>query len=173
MQKVQQLRQNHLCVRNHLIGIATFAAQAVCFDCGRLDSVFCQPCAFGQHGTQFIAVQAAPREVLDADAAGLVIAHQPGSRSQLALRIKSGLMQPVEEVFFLCGGFCVQRRPCFIFVGIADEAAQIERLRRIRRDGQDGVRAFCLCDRFGQVALRQKFFRFFVAPVVQSVLRIL
>ena len=27
-----------------------------------------------------------------------------------------------------------------------------------RFDGQDGVRAFCLCDRFGQIALRQKFF---------------
>ena len=81
-------------------------------------------------------------------------------------------MQPVKEVFFLCGSLRVQRRPYFIFVCIADEAAQIERLRRIRRDGQDGVRAFCLCDRFGQIALRQKFFHFFVAPVMQSVFRI-
>ena len=81
-------------------------------------------------------------------------------------------MQPVKEVFFLCGGFRIQRRPCFIFVGVANEAAQIERLRRIRRDGQEGVRAFCLCDRLGQIALRQDFSRFFVAPVVQSALRI-
>lgn len=69
-------------------------------------------------------------------------------------------MQPVKEVFFLCGSLRVQRRPYFVFVCIADEAAQIERLRRIRRDGQDGVRAFCLCDWLGQIALRQDFFRF-------------
>ena len=82
-------------------------------------------------------------------------------------------MQPVKGVFFRCGGFRVQRRPYAVFVAVTDEAAQIERLRRIRRDGQEGVRAFCLCDQLGQLALRQNLFRFFVAPVMQSVLRIL
>ena len=79
-------------------------------------------------------------------------------------------MQPVKEVFFLCGGFRVQRRPYAVFIAVTDEAAQIERLRRVCRDRQDGVRAFCLHDRFGQIAFRQNFFRFFVAPVVQAVL---
>ena len=81
-------------------------------------------------------------------------------------------MQPVKEVFFLCCSLRIQRSPCFIFVGITDEAAQIERLRRIRRDRQNRICAFCLCNRLGQIALRQDFSRFFVAPVVQSVLRI-
>ena len=82
-------------------------------------------------------------------------------------------MQPVKEVFFLCGGFRIQRRPCFIFVGVANEAAQIERLRCVRRDRQDGVGALRFHDRLGQITLRQNLFRFFVAPVMQSVLRIL
>ena len=82
-------------------------------------------------------------------------------------------MQPVKEVFFLCGGFRIQRRPYAVFVAVTDEAAQIERLRRIRRDGQEGVRTLRFHDRLEQIALRQKFFRFFVAPVMQSVLRIL
>ena len=82
-------------------------------------------------------------------------------------------MQPVKEVFFLCGSFRIQRRPCFIFVGVANEAAQIECLRRVRRDGQNGVRTLRLHDRLGQFALRQNLFHFFVAPVMQSVLRIL
>ena len=82
-------------------------------------------------------------------------------------------MQPVKEVFFLCGGFCVQCRPCFIFVCITDEAAQIERLRCVRRDRQNGVCALRLHDRLGQITLWQKFFRFFVAPVMQGILRIL
>ena len=81
-------------------------------------------------------------------------------------------MQPVKEVFFLCGGFRVQRRPYAVFIAVADEAAQIERLRCVRRDRQNRICAFCLCNRLGQIALRQDFSRFFVAPVVQSVLRI-
>ena len=166
MQEVQQLRQNRLCIRNRFVGIAALTAQTVRFDCGRLNSVFCQTSAFRQHRTRLVAVQTAPGKILDADAAGLVIAHQPGSRSQLALRIEAGLMQPVKQILLICRSFCVQRCPCFIFVCIANEAAQIKRLRCVCRDRQDGVRAFCLCDQFGQIALRQKFFRFFIAPVM-------
>ena len=82
-------------------------------------------------------------------------------------------MQPVKEVFFLCGSLRVQRRPYAVFIAVADEAAQIELLRCFRRDGQDGVCAFCIHDRFGQITLRQDFFCFFITPVMQSVFRIL
>ena len=79
-------------------------------------------------------------------------------------------MQPVEEVFSLCGSFCVQCRPYAVFIAVADEAAQIERLRCVRRDRQDGVGTLRFHDRLGQLALRQDFFRFLIAPVMQAVL---
>ena len=87
----------------------------------------------------------------------MVVSHQPCGHCQLALGVKTGLVQPVEEVFFRCGGLRIQRSPRLVFVAVAHEAAQIERLVFAGRDRQNRVRAVRGFDRLRQIALRKIF----------------
>ena len=79
-------------------------------------------------------------------------------------------MEPVKQILCLCRELAGNRLPFPIFVYIADKAAQVQRFGSVRSDGQNGVCAFRLYNRTAQIALRQNFRRFFIAPMVQRVL---
>ena len=134
LQEVQKRRKHRLHIGNRVKRVSALPTKTVRLHVRRLDLVFRQSRAFRQNRARLVAVQAARGQILHADRTGLVVSHQPCGHGQLALGIKTGLVQPVEEVFFLCGGFRVQRSPRFVFVGIAHEAAQVERLALAGRD---------------------------------------
>ena len=171
MQEVQKRRKHRLHIGNRVKRVSALPTKTVRLHVRRLNLVFRQARAFRQNRARLVPVQAAPRQILHADQRRWIVAHQSCGHGQLALRIESGLMQPVEEVFFLCGGFRIQRSPRFVFVAIADKAAQIECLCCICRNVQDCVCAVRGFDRLRQITFGQKLFRRFKSPVMQAVLR--